>query len=837
MARSGLRPRTGYTRSVEDMSRDVGDTPSVEDRSFNVADTPSVADAPSVADRAIDVANAPSVEDRSRNVADTPSVEDRSFNVGDTPSVAAGFARGGPVRPSPRQHALMLLEHTRRRFGLGALHDASRRGGPGRPRTGYQEGGEVEDDTQQAAGTLPGPQAAYPPDAGGDFTDAGTPPSQPAYREPVDARLARRARGEGRAREDIPLETMTADTGLPTLLTGAARRAAGDLGTSVTGGLENIGRGIRSDASRLASDAADKWGHLKDALASYVRGDNAVPKQELDATRAQTKALNPDLTDAQVNEHIISNDNVPADMRADQLAGMRKEYDGLRTIAQGALAHGAVGEAAQIVEHALNHLPDGERYSIKQDEGGTISVNGTPMSQQQFTDFVGGAATGFDHLMENGADKNIEIASRTTPVASRELAPGEIPGRTAATGYAPGVFTRQPNGNLALAAPEAEQARRASPYQNGYAIRRADGTQEFSEGTPEFNFNTGRWEATTGYRAGQQEAQRAAQPAAPTSAVPAAPGQEGVRPGYKRVYPSTVTVYAGGDRRVTKAFSDTPPGPNDPFYQHPGFEVPDPNYKPAAGQLAPTNAPAPLPKLQTSDPNAGPGHYDQNGFWTGFSGVEGMPHYASQEAHQARLRELALETSQYGRETVGGSRSSSQKTGARGGSETSSHEVKGVPKDFGFDPTTGYGEKFNRDKSAFEKAALEHNSARATAAADKTAQLAAHDVVESLSKDKQQIYQTAREKIKAQTPLDDDEADVLRLVAQQTAAKLRGQPATSAPPAAQPAATPRPQSQAAPATRPPPAGAPPGGEWGNKKGTNEPIYRVRGADGQWQFYQ
>jgi hypothetical protein len=664
-----------------------------------------------------------------------------AHNIADAPSVVAGFAT-----PTPRDHALMLLEHTRRRFGLGALHDASRRRGPVRPRTGYQAGGEVEDDD------APQP-VSYPPDAGGDFTDAGTPPGpQPVATDagtPVQTPVENIGRLRRRAREQPPQDIPLDDAGMSRLLIEAGRKG-------LTSGIESAARGIGSAVGAVS----DEWGHLKDNLRSYIRGDNAGPKQELDATRAQIQAANQDLTPAQVNETMVSDQNVPVDKRADQLAGMRKEYDGLRAIAQGALAHGAVGEAAQIIEHALNHLPDGSRYSIKQDEDGRINVNGTPMSRQQFTDFVGGAATGFDHLMENGADKNIEIASRATPAGPRELAPET-------TGYQAGQQAAQRADGI-VPFSEGELPRGTGRYYSGYRLR-GDGSPE-PVLTPEGEAKAQEVRAGLGrsdYAVAQQ---------------PAAPGQEGVRPGYKRVYPKTVEVLTGsGDRRAYKIQSDTPAGPNDPFYQHPGFEVPDPNYKPPAGQAAPTNAPAALPKLQSSDPNAGPGRYDENGVWTGFSGVPGMPHYASQEAHRARSPGHTGSSSAQALQAVGGSRSVSESRGARGGGSASIHEVYGVPKEYGFNPTTGYGELFNRE--AFEKAALEHNSAKATAAADKTAQLAAHDVVESLSKDKQQIYQTAREKIKAQTPLDDDEADVLRLVAQQTAAKLRGQPATSAPPA------------------------------------------------------
>jgi hypothetical protein len=115
--------------------------------------------------------------------------------------------------------------------------------------------------------------------------------------------------------------------------------------------------------------------------------------------------------------------------RAALLAGLRKRYDAMIGMAQGAHAHGNLKAAAHLATKAHDMVPDGKNLThhvtpdghilavVHSPQGGVHTTHS--MSPEQFHHYLVGPATSFDHVLENGAHKNLAIASggQHTPVA------------------------------------------------------------------------------------------------------------------------------------------------------------------------------------------------------------------------------------------------------------------------------------------------------------------------------------------------------------------------------------------------------------------------------------
>jgi hypothetical protein len=111
-----------------------------------------------------------------------------------------------------------------------------------------------------------------------------------------------------------------------------------------------------------------------------------------------------------------------ADMnkRAALLAGLRKRYDAMIAMAQGAHAHGDIKTAAHLASKAHDMVPDGKNLthnvtpdghilSVVHGRGGVQSTHA--MTSQQFHHYLVGPATSFDHVIDNGVGHNLHIAS------------------------------------------------------------------------------------------------------------------------------------------------------------------------------------------------------------------------------------------------------------------------------------------------------------------------------------------------------------------------------------------------------------------------------------------
>jgi hypothetical protein len=107
--------------------------------------------------------------------------------------------------------------------------------------------------------------------------------------------------------------------------------------------------------------------------------------------------------------------------RAALLAGLRKRYDAMIAMAQGALAHRDENAAVRFAQRAHDMVPDGKHLILHlQPDGNVLAIVHDPrggtqsqhvMTPDQFHHYLIGPATSFDHVIENGLGHNLRIAS------------------------------------------------------------------------------------------------------------------------------------------------------------------------------------------------------------------------------------------------------------------------------------------------------------------------------------------------------------------------------------------------------------------------------------------
>ena len=275
-----------------------------------------------------------------------------------------------PSDEDPREHARRVLEHTREQYGLNA-----------QPTARYEE-------------------LAERPRLGGRYEELAERPAT-GYQ---DAGIADRI-NEQPASEQPP----TSESGLGDLVTAAAGKFWGS-----RAGVANS-PDIRSGPELLSSAVRT----LKGGLASYVRGDNALPPNDLDVHLRHAADSDPDGNPGDHAVRAVTNPDLNPDGQAAVLAGLRQRYDSMITHAQGAMAHGDVPTAIELAQRAHDQVPDGQDLHLQTDGGDTVTatVRGPggdishPMTLQQFHDYLVGPATSFDHVIENGLGRNLQIAS------------------------------------------------------------------------------------------------------------------------------------------------------------------------------------------------------------------------------------------------------------------------------------------------------------------------------------------------------------------------------------------------------------------------------------------
>jgi hypothetical protein len=106
--------------------------------------------------------------------------------------------------------------------------------------------------------------------------------------------------------------------------------------------------------------------------------------------------------------------------RAALLAGLRKRYDAMIGMAQGAHAHGNLPAAAHLASKAHDMVPDGKNLTMQPTPDGNVGATVSSragvhsqhvMTPQQFHHYLVGPATSFDHVIDSGVGHNLHIAS------------------------------------------------------------------------------------------------------------------------------------------------------------------------------------------------------------------------------------------------------------------------------------------------------------------------------------------------------------------------------------------------------------------------------------------
>lgn len=287
-----------------------------------------------------------------------------------------------------------------------------------RPETGYAKGGPV------AAAQVPA------------YTD-------PVYPAPSAANAKLYADMDA-ARERVvrpsPLPSRTAPPPvwqMPTALQGDPRT---QIHTGIRYG-QGPTLGTETSNSYAQGGAVPEEGGTAPDAEGYLNGNNAMDPQELEGILQQIAQLDPNQSEDAVNLTAIVQAAQSGDMdRASSiLAGFRRRFDRLNATAQGAAAHGDMAAAAQLAGKAHSQVPDGMTVAYTVSPEGSVTATVSPsnasftMDWQQFHDYLVGPATSFDHILENGLEKNLAIASGGQK--GGQQAPGDNP---APTGYAEG---------------------------------------------------------------------------------------------------------------------------------------------------------------------------------------------------------------------------------------------------------------------------------------------------------------------------------------------------------------------------------------------------------------
>lgn len=167
-------------------------------------------------------------------------------------------------------------------------------------------------------------------------------------------------------------------------------------------------------------------------IAGYYSGANAPPSEELDARLQGIKAQNPGISDSMAHMLAVGDPNIDLADRASNLSGLRNRFNAFNALAQGADAHGDTDAAMQFAQRAHEHVPDGTDKTFTRTPDGNIDITlgdtrtggdqrSYRLSPSQFSDYLVGHATGFDHILDNGAEKNIQTLLAQGPITPAEF--------------------------------------------------------------------------------------------------------------------------------------------------------------------------------------------------------------------------------------------------------------------------------------------------------------------------------------------------------------------------------------------------------------------------------
>lgn len=369
-----------------------------------------------------------------------------------------GYAQGGPVEPAGTNFR-RILAHNRRKFGL---HEQQQR-------TGYAEGGEVQDlvydpnrDYVEPEQPVYGPDrdrvAATPADdrvtadsdigdllskAGKKFWDtrAGR-ENSPDIRsgpeiyetlkekaaESPDIRslpeaygglkksLAGYAQGDSAPPPDAPPTVanrpLTAESGLGSLVAGAGKKFWDT----------RAGIGDSPDIKSGPEIGQKILGSAKQWLADYISGKGALPPEHTEQLIREKEAANPN---ASHNDNLQSVfDDFMSQYKHDDagkfIQSLRQPYDQARAVSQAALAHDNIDASLKAFEHAHNLLPNETNLQLERQPDGmiraTVAERGGDaqtklLTPQQYSDWIHSSGSQFDHVGDIGTGRSLGKAT------------------------------------------------------------------------------------------------------------------------------------------------------------------------------------------------------------------------------------------------------------------------------------------------------------------------------------------------------------------------------------------------------------------------------------------
>lgn len=168
-------------------------------------------------------------------------------------------------------------------------------------------------------------------------------------------------------------------------------------------------------------------------IEAYLQGHGAIDADRLGTILDNVAQNNPDLDHNGLRYKAV----VDAARLGDNetvgglLQNFRTSYDEMIGRARGAEGHGDLAGAVRLATEAHNHVPDNRSIDYAVMPNGNVSATarnadgtGVPqrftMTPDQFRNYLEGVGTSFDHVIENGAERNLQIATGAARPAAAE---------------------------------------------------------------------------------------------------------------------------------------------------------------------------------------------------------------------------------------------------------------------------------------------------------------------------------------------------------------------------------------------------------------------------------
>ena len=388
---------------------------------------------------------------------------------------------GGRQRAIPEEEGEEEEEPPPEEEGGGAGGGGPSGGGGGggpegaQPKTGYDKGDQDEGDQPQQQ-----------QDTGFDQSQAA--PTSSPLKEVLD--YTRKQMGvEGQKEAKAPAET-PADTTQERQRTAASQAQAQTADASGSSGVVTPDQGEtappqqpagapqeepapkiptppKQGAATQPSGTASGPGNMQ-AIQDYVSGKGAYTPEQMTELLDRTAQTNPNLGQNGAIQQAFKNlmDKNDVDGASKFVQALRPSYDSVRALMIAATSKGDFQTAMQLAERLNNLIPNGQEARFTQLPDGRVLATIQPqdggpmvqhaMTQEQFARYANSPLSLFDHVAEQGLDKNFQMltgqpgqtAASTRQLAGTQYAQNTVPNTGGVMSDAgpitPGPATRAP---------------------------------------------------------------------------------------------------------------------------------------------------------------------------------------------------------------------------------------------------------------------------------------------------------------------------------------------------------------------------------------------------------